>query len=636
MKKWLPWACLAVFALWFLGGTQAPKPVNNFDLSLFGRLPVLLNGRLQPMDTVARNALLSMRGKSTVRTDGKTLSATEWMLEAMTNPDLADTRKVFRVQHPDLEGLLGAQKPGLEYYAFNDFTNQLPELQAQIQNLRKNEGDREDAEKNRTAYQKDLMHLYSSLSLYKQIKNSLQPEGCPDFTAEIGAYKAALGPAMAAVKKQEAGQDYDKAALERLSPLFREFQEMSTMSYPMAVPPKAGEPRENWRNIGASLMESAHSEEIHPAVGYLAAIATSYAKNQPQEFGRTMAAYEAWLQANGLEATVQKSHREYLFNQLEPFYKAMVIYVAGLILGCIYWMNMSEGVRKTGVLLLALGLVIHTVGLGFRMYLEGRPPVTNLYSSAVFIGWGAVILGLILERMFRGAIGLVTSASIGFTTLIIAHHLSLSGDTMQMLRAVLDTNLWLATHVVTVTIGYSSMFLAGFLAIIYIVGGFFTTRISQPVEGTAGKSQSDLGKALVRMVYGIVCFSTLFSFTGTVLGGIWADQSWGRFWGWDPKENGALLIVIWNAIVLHARWSGLIKDRGLMAMAVGGNIVTSFSWFGVNMLGVGLHSYGFMDAAFPWLVGFVVSQAAIIILATFPEDRWASFKGSPRVAQKPA
>jgi hypothetical protein len=124
-----------------------------------------------------------------------------------------------------------------------------------------------------------------------------------------------------------------------------------------------------------------------------------------------------------------------------------------------------------------------------------------------------------------------------------------------------------------------------------------------------------------------VCFATLFSFTGTVLGGIWADQSWGRFWGWDPKENGALIIVLWNAVILHARWGGLIRDRGLMTMAVFGNIVTSFSWFGVNMLGIGLHSYGFMDAAFNWLMGFVGSQLLIIAVGLLPLHLWASFRG---------
>jgi ABC-type transport system involved in cytochrome c biogenesis permease subunit len=69
----------------------------------------------------------------------------------------------------------------------------------------------------------------------------------------------------------------------------------------------------------------------------------------------------------------------------------------------------------------------------------------------------------------------------------------------------------------------------------------------------------------------------LFSFVGTILGGIWADQSWGRFWGWDPKENGALLIVLWNAIILHSRWGGFIRERGLAVMSVFGNIVVSLS-----------------------------------------------------------
>src|SRR6202007_2225573 len=102
-------------------------------------------------------------------------------------------------------------------------------------------------------------------------------------------------------------------------------------------------------------------------------------------------------------------------------------------------------------------------------------------------------------------------------------------------------------------------------------------------------------KELSQMIYGILCFATLFSFVGTVLGGIWADQSWGRFWGWDPKENGALMIVLWNALVLHARWGALVKERGLALLTLAGNLFVSWSWFGVNELGIGLHSYGFKD-----------------------------------------
>jgi ABC-type transport system involved in cytochrome c biogenesis permease subunit len=153
-----------------------------------------------------------------------------------------------------------------------------------------------------------------------------------------------------------------------------------------------------------------------------------------------------------------------------------------------------------------------------------------------------------------------------------------------------------------VTLGYSATFLAGFLGIIYILRGLFTRSFD---EATA--------KSLGRMMYGVVCFATLFSFVGTILGGIWADQSWGRFWGWDPKENGALLIVIWNAIILHARWGGYARERGIAVLTVFGNIITSPSWFGVNMLGVGLHSYGFMDQAFGILLAFIISNLAIML-----------------------
>jgi ABC-type transport system involved in cytochrome c biogenesis permease subunit len=170
------------------------------------------------------------------------------------------------------------------------------------------------------------------------------------------------------------------------------------------------------------------------------------------------------------------------------------------------------------------------------------------------------------------------------------------------------------------------MFLAGMLAMIYIIRGVFTRSLAKPTADS-----------LSRMTYGVVCFATLFSFVGTVLGGIWADQSWGRFWGWDPKENGAVLIVLWCAIILHARWGGFIRQRGLMIMAIFGNIVTSFSWFGVNMLGVGLHSYGFMDKAFPWLCGFIASQLALMAAAAMPPERWRSFQtASTASRRKPA
>ena len=117
-------------------------------------------------------------------------------------------------------------------------------------------------------------------------------------------------------------------------------------------------------------------------------------------------------------------------------------------------------------------------------------------------------------------------------------------------------------------------------------------------------------------------YAALFSFTGTVLGGIWADQSWGRFWGWDPKENGALLIVLMNALILHARWAGLVKVRGMAVLTICGNMVTGWSWFGTNQLGVGLHAYGFNNTLARGLVIFWLVQLAFIVVGLLPIRFW--------------
>ncbi len=377
-------------------------------------------------------------------------------------------------------------------------------------------------------------------------------------------------------------------------------------------------------------------------------MATAYRQGNAAEFNRAIDDYKAWLADHRFDRELRKGRAEFFYNDTRVFLHATIVYIFAFLLGCVCLLSisalpgLSESFRRAGFYLVCLAGLAHTFGLIFRMVLEGRPPVTNLYSSAIFIGWGALILGLAIERIYRLGIGIIVASFAGFVTLLIAHNLALGGDTMEMLRAVLDTNFWLATHVVVVTLGYASTFFAGLLAIIYIVLGLFTpllTRtpapvgsISSPVAGHPALPQ--IGSALAKMVYAIICFATLFSFTGTVLGGIWADQSWGRFWGWDPKENGALMIVIWNALILHARWGGLVGQAGLVNLAVFGNIATSFSWFGVNMLGIGLHSYGFMDAAFKWLMLFVVTQLLLIGDGLLPKACWKSFAmgRSPRAA----
>jgi ABC-type transport system involved in cytochrome c biogenesis permease subunit len=607
MKKWIPLILVCALAGWVVSSLRQP-PETGFQSREFGRLPLLMDGRFQPFDSAARNSLLQIRAKQTVPLDnGQTLTASEWLLEVLMKPEQADDRKIFRIDNGEVLALLKLPE-SQKYYSFNQLRPQADEIQKQADRI----GPLESSK--RTVFETQLMKLFSEMNLYQRLEISLKPPGSDDFAAELAAFQQSIAPGIAAMNARDAGQKFNQDAFNTLVGFLGSYETVARFALPAVIPPTdPGAPSDDWQNIGTNLMATARTGEIsQPAKAY-AAMVTAYRADRTADFNQAVAAYRLWL-ADRFAPQVNKAGREFVFNTFQPFYKALVIYVVALLLALFSWFNMSDWLRRSAFYLVGLAWVIHTFGLVFRMYLEGRPPVTNLYSSAIFIGWGAVILGMVLEKIYRDGIGCVVAAFAGFVTQIIAHNLAMSGDTMEMMRAVLDTNFWLATHVVTVTLGYASTFVAGLLAIIYIVRGMFTTTLTP-----------ETAKSLCRMVYGIVCFATLFSFVGTVLGGIWADQSWGRFWGWDPKENGALLIVLWNATILHARWGGLVRERGLMNLAVIGNIVTSWSWFGVNMLGIGLHSYGFTDAAFRWLMLFVGSQIAIIILGLLPAKMWKSF-----------
>jgi ABC-type transport system involved in cytochrome c biogenesis permease subunit len=473
------------------------------------------------------------------------------------------------------------------------------------------------------------MQLYANLVQYQRLQYALVPPGRPDFLSELLKFQENVAAGKTAVTAKMAGQPHDEAAAAAALEIGQRFVEMANFSNVyLVIPPETGNKDPNgWRAAGPTLLDTFRTFQVDPAALAYAGLAHAWRNDRPEQFNKILQLFREDPK-HGLETRfapqLKKAAVESRFNAAQPFYWATYVFVLAFLFGVFSWLGYVDPLRKSAFGLLGFGWVLLTVGILTRMWLEGRPPVTNLYSTAPFIGWTAITLCLIVESFFKNSIGTVAGGTIGVATLIIAHHLSLSGDTLEMMRAVLDSNFWLATHVVVINMGYGATALAGFLALIYIVRGVFTT--------TLDKATAD---ALARMVYGILCFATLFSLVGTILGGIWADQSWGRFWGWDPKENGALIIVIWNAVILHARWGGMIKQRGLMCLAVGGNIATAWSWFGVNMLGVGLHSYGFTDSAFVPLITFGLSQLLMIAIANLPLSMWRSFRRAGNVPMKP-
>jgi ABC-type transport system involved in cytochrome c biogenesis permease subunit len=609
LKRLIPIVVLLLGAL-YLASPLFKQPKSDFDLDAFGRLPVVANGRTKPLDSVARTTLLILQGRQRVVTpDGSVLHPTAWLLDVVFRPQVADTYRHFEIVHPgvlDVMGLTVDDGDGKKRFSYTQIVPKLEELDRQAELAAGVESAA------RTTYQRAIVNLRDHVIIYQQLKHSLVIPDGSDFLGDLLKLQDNLGAAVEAVRSREAGKSTDDALAAFTMELGSKFLRMERIGSLLAIPPVPGATDSTWQKTGQSLLGTFQNGSVNVHALTFAGLQHTWSQRQPEQFNTLLAKQRAESERS-YAATLKKTDAEVRFNRAEPFYTSMTLYVLAFLLAVFSWLKWPDTLQRSAYYLIMLAWVATTAGILTRMWLEGRPPVTNLYSSALFVGWGCVALCLILEKTFRNGIGSVAAALTGFCTLLIAHHLSLSGDTLEMMRAVLDSNFWLATHVVVITIGYSATYLAGFLGIIFVLRGIFTRSLDQATAD-----------ALNRMVYGITCFATLFSLVGTILGGIWADQSWGRFWGWDPKENGALIIVMWNAIILHARWGGLARTRGIMALAIFGNIVTSWSWFGTNMLGVGLHSYGFMDQAFVALVLFVASQLALIALAYLPKEKWRS------------
>ncbi len=562
LARALPWLALALAVLYAVAALR-PARDGRFPLSQFARLPIVDLGRPKPLDTFARSTLLIVSSKQSF-----------YLADADGTSDRNEAKG--HAKHSALEWLLDVMARPERARSYRVVRIDHPDIKAVL-----------GADPERKYFSVD----------------------------EIVTRRAELEAQIQRANEVPAGDrnSYQRAILELAQHLSVYFHAEAVAELLLVPPAPASE---EWATIATARHQADEHGTDSPATDAYLQVMQGWRDDDPVTFGMAVGSYQQWLETTQ-PRLMRTIGMEVQFNHAAIFLRAISLYVIVFLLAALSWLRMTPALSKSALWVLGVALALHTLGLVMRTVIQGRPPVTNLYSSAIFVGWGAAVLGLVLERIYRNGIGAVTAAGTGFLTLLVAHNLALDGDTMTMMQAVLDTNFWLATHVVVITLGYASTFLAGFLGILYILRGVFT-------RGLGAQEQT----SLTRMIYGIVCFATLFSFVGTILGGIWADQSWGRFWGWDPKENGALLIVLWNALVLHARFGGLIRQRGLAVMAVAGNIVTSWSWFGTNMLGVGLHAYGFIDSAVFWMFIFVGTQLGLIGIGLVPMHRWRSMQAT--------
>lgn len=589
---------LVLLLLCFSGAAHA------LDYSQFERIPVQHEGRIKPLESFARINLKLFSGSESL----KDKKAIVWFAETLFNPSEAITTPIFKIQNPEVIAILQLPKQDRALYSYLDLSKGLHKTAGSLPALLKK--DRKDL----TPDQKALLNLHERILIYTQLLRSFSlilpldvdlpkaeqkrftPEQIENGLTFLDLFKADQR-LRDRVKKIMAQKGEDIAAFnpdeQKVTTLSYELQMVAqggaNNTYLRILPPVWDTEDQSWYAPWDLLLSGAGAPQHSEAMALWRGMAKAWRAQDNQ----------AWLdtttKAAGTSSSVLKL--EIYYNKIHPFLISTILYGIAFFAMLFAAIFSRPALEKPAALAVMAALALQITGIIARVLISGRPPVGTLYESILFVGAVAVAIALALAGKKMNTAHVTMAATAGLFLGLLGMSFASDGDSIQMLSAVLNTNFWLATHVLCITAGYGWCVVASIQAHMILL----SKALQKAVDATS-----------LRALDLTAIAALLFTTTGTILGGIWADQSWGRFWGWDPKENGALLIVLWLAWILHAKISRHLSEDLIVAAYACLNIMVGLAWIGVNLLGVGLHSYGFIDGVFTGLTIFVLTEIIFI------------------------
>lgn len=619
---------ICLFALALLAGifaaTGAPgaAAAGGPEMRAFRALPVMDGGRIKPLESFARARLREFSGRTR---DVRGRGPAEWLALSLFDPARAAAEPVFAIPDPTLRAQLRLEE-GSRFYSLEALGPGLDSTleQARALSARARDTLRPDEEA--------LLALHEKAAEYAQLLRSFSAvlpleAGLPESYSAAGGTGEGAGARsfldLAPMEKKlerdlqaiiaEKGRDpaaYDARELAIAKAAFQieALRAGGASNTVFRVLPGRWDGGRTWLSPWEALLGGQGSPETAALAGRWKALADSYRTGDAQGWAAAVAALgaETMAQAGGT-ADPARLEAEVFYRVFNPYAWITGLYALGfLCAGALAAKGGGEPGRRAFRFLRAgavfaggAGVLLHVAAIAARIYILDRPPVGTLYESVLFVSLICAAPG-VLAAMKKTVSPLAAAGFLSAAGLLLIAPVALpQGDSLEVLAAVLNTNFWLATHVVCITIGYGVCILAAGLghALLFAQG-----------RGSGEEACAALQKKTRLASLAALFFMAL----GTVLGGIWADQSWGRFWGWDPKENGALLIVLWLVWVQHGRISGHMGRAGFAALMALLNIVVALSWFGVNLLNVGLHSYGFTSGMAGGLAAFCAVQGALV------------------------
>lgn len=619
MRRTLSFLLLYLFLLPGMSAAQEQSVPSrtNFNYDAFSRIPVLHEGRVKPLDSFAHIHLKTFSGRESL----PGISAEEWLAETLFNPAEAVHRPLFHIRNPMLIGLQQTKRQkNLYSYAelAQSMSGQIPLIEQILT----------QDPKQWTPDQKNLITLHENSFLYTQLLRTLSmvlplnleppeslrrkwniPEGKALTLNEFSRYEERLKTRLKTLIADKGGNPENYTPEER---------EIAAFAYGIGLLRAAGSDNIFFRIVPAQWPgeEEGEKETNEEWLSPWALTQTGQGGPQSADYMRDWTAMAAawqtgnakdWQQASGaaLNAVLAmpaarniawRLDLEVIQNKMHLTDAAMILYLLAFLLLAAAAMTGKPRLKTASLTALSTGAAAHMVAICLRVLILERPPVGTLYESALFVSLICVISAVILERRHKDGTGLL-SGSIGGLLLLAAAAAFAEGDTMPVLTAVLNTNFWLTIHVLCITIGYGWCVAAAMLSHIAL----FRNAFGKPGE-----------KKLETSIQTAAIGALLFTTVGTILGGLWADQSWGRFWGWDPKENGALLIVLWLIWLLHGKIGGQLNKTAFLSGMAFLNVIVALAWFGVNLLSIGLHSYGFTTGIFAGLSAFCATETILI------------------------
>ena len=597
-------------------------------VKIVATLPVQDGGRVKPFDTFAQFTMLQINGKRSFMTDsGEKLTPVPWMLDTLFYPEIARTYQHFVVDNYDVISAMDVKVHDTRRSRYS-----YEELEPGISTLMQHAQEYSAIDpKKRDLVQQGVLDLANSVVVYTHLIHFLdftQRRFTVDSDTELGkAFPEEEGVPLSVTLERSMkvlgalrgtgdtmGREAVQAVIADFSTLLEQVEGPAMQSDAIAMFPTPNLAEEAWQtpaDMVALAISDIHGEPVSlKMLGDLEALPAL--RDDRSAFTEAIGALHEDV------AALATKRGEYSKVPLEVHYYrgnyiffSQVLFVLSFLLIAATWL-LPKGNWNFYVSTVAVSIptILLIIGIVLRCVIRSRPPISTLYETVLFITATVVLVSLFIEYVNRQRVAIAMGAFLGMAGMFLAHRYEMKEgvDTMPSLVAVLDTNFWLATHVTIINIGYAAGMLSGAIAHVYIVSRLFNFM----------KDNKEYYRSLNRMVYGVLAFGLIFSTVGTILGGIWANDSWGRFWGWDPKENGALMIVLWSLVILHAKMGRYIKELGISQGAIILAMIVAFSWWGVNQLGVGLHSYGFtsgiMNAlAVYWIVELLfVGLGAIV------------------------